>query len=229
MWALPANTTISAVRCETDQAIDDVLLLLANGGFVYIQAKTTVSLSDKADSPLRAAIEGYLAASGARTTPMPKAVIAPHSGYVYSGPVAGHAFAALGDGASAMRRAVVLGPAHFVPFRGIAVPSAAAFHTPLGDVPLDGEAIEGIRDLPQVQVADGPHRPEHALEVELPVADERGQDRHAQPGASGLVRRFDRVESESAIHAWQSRAQPARLGDLRHRLVETEPFVALER
>lgn len=68
VWALPANTTISAVRCETDQAIDDVLLLLANGGFVYIQAKTTVSLSDKADSPLRAAIDQftrqYLHASG---------------------------------------------------------------------------------------------------------------------------------------------------------------------
>jgi hypothetical protein len=118
--------------------------------------------------PLRAAIEGYLAASGARTTPMPKAVIAPHAGYVYSGPVAGHAFAALGDGASAIRRAVVIGPAHFVPIRGLALPSAEAFRTPLGDLPLDGAALEAIRDLPQVRFADGPHRPEHALEVELP-------------------------------------------------------------
>jgi AmmeMemoRadiSam system protein B len=118
---------------------------------------------------LRGAVEGYLAAansSGAASTP--KAVIAPHAGYVYSGPVAGHAFAALGDGASAIRRAVVIGPAHFVPFRGMAVPSAAAFQTPLGDVPLDRAAIEAIRDLPQVQVADVPHEPEHALEVELP-------------------------------------------------------------
>ena len=118
---------------------------------------------------LRAAVEGYLdAAVGADLGSSPKAVIAPHAGYVYSGPVVGHAFAALGDGASAIRRAVVVGPAHFVPFRGIAVPGATAFRTPLGEVPLDREAIEAIRDLPQVHVADVPHEPEHALEVELP-------------------------------------------------------------
>jgi AmmeMemoRadiSam system protein B len=115
---------------------------------------------------LRAAVEGYLA--GSRGAATPKAVIAPHAGYVYSGPVAGHAFAALGDGASTIRRAVVVGPAHFVPFRGIAVPGAAAFRTPLGEVPLDRAAVEGLRDLPQVLIADLPHEPEHALEVELP-------------------------------------------------------------
>jgi MEMO1 family protein len=95
-------------------------------------------------------------------------VIAPHAGYVYSGPVAGHAFAALGEGARQIRRVVVIGPAHFIPCRGIAVPSAAAFRTPLGEVPLDREAIEAIRDLPQVGLADVPHQPEHAIEVELP-------------------------------------------------------------
>ena len=100
--------------------------------------------------------------------PHPRRVIAPHAGYVYSGPVAGHAFAALGAGASAIRRAVVVGPAHFVPVRGIAVPSAAAFRTPLGEVPLDQDAIDALRDLPQVKLADVPHEPEHALEVELP-------------------------------------------------------------
>jgi MEMO1 family protein len=118
---------------------------------------------------LRAAVEGYLAtANGSRGAATPKAVIAPHAGYVYSGPVAGHAFAALGEGAAAIRRAVVVGPAHFVPFRDIAVPRAAAFRTPLGEVPLDQDAIERIRDLPQVKLADTPHEPEHALEVELP-------------------------------------------------------------
>jgi MEMO1 family protein len=118
---------------------------------------------------LRAAVEGYLAtANGSRGAATPKAVIAPHAGYVYSGPVAGHAFGALGEGAAAIRRAVVVGPAHFVPFRGIAVPRAAAFRTPLGEVALDQDAIETIRALPQVRVADAPHEPEHALEVELP-------------------------------------------------------------
>ena len=118
---------------------------------------------------LRAAVEGYLgAANGSHAAPSPKAVIAPHAGYVYSGPVAGQAFASLGAGASAIRRAVVVGPAHYVPVRGIAVSSAAAFRTPLGEVPLDQDTIETIRDLPQVRVADVPHEPEHALEVELP-------------------------------------------------------------
>jgi AmmeMemoRadiSam system protein B len=118
---------------------------------------------------LRAAVEGYLAAAdGARAAATPKAVIAPHAGYVYSGPVAGHAFAALGHNAPRIRRAVVVGPAHFVPFRGIAAPGAAAFCTPLGEVPLDQDAIDALRDLPQVKLADAPHEPEHALEVELP-------------------------------------------------------------
>ena len=118
---------------------------------------------------LGAAVEGFLApANGAPADRPPKAVIAPHAGYVYSGAVAGHAFAAIPGGSTQIRRVVVIGPAHFVPVRGLAVPSAAAFRTPLGDVPLDGEAIAAILDLPQVPLADAPHRPEHAIEVELP-------------------------------------------------------------
>jgi MEMO1 family protein len=118
---------------------------------------------------LRAMVEGYLAAADElRTAATSKAVIAPHAGYVYSGPVAGHAFAALGERASAIRRAVVVGPAHFAPFRGVAVPSTGAFRTPLGEVPLDRAGIKATRDLPQVRLADVPHEPEHALEVELP-------------------------------------------------------------
>jgi AmmeMemoRadiSam system protein B len=96
------------------------------------------------------------------------AVIAPHAGYVYSGPVAGHAFAALGAAAARIERVVVIGPAHFVPFRGIAVPSAGAFATPLGAVALDRGALGSIRGMAPVVYADAPHRREHALEVELP-------------------------------------------------------------
>jgi MEMO1 family protein len=118
---------------------------------------------------LRAAVEGFLADAEARPAERaPKAVIAPHAGYVYSGPVAGRAFAALRAGAAKIRRVVVIGPAHFVPIRGVAVPSARAFRTPLGDVPVDRAALEAVRELPQVQLVDAPHQPEHALEVELP-------------------------------------------------------------
>src|SRR5919106_6343135 len=117
---------------------------------------------------LRAAVEGFLTkADPWRPERAPKAVITPHAGYVYSGPVAGHAFAALRGAAAKIRRVVVIGPAHFVPIRGLALPTVAAFRTPLGDLPLDRAAIEAL-DLPQVRLDDRPHAGEHAIEVELP-------------------------------------------------------------
>jgi MEMO1 family protein len=118
---------------------------------------------------LRTAVEDYLAAAEAPPGGSgAKAVIAPHAGYVYSGPVAGHAFAALRVAAAKLRRVVVIGPAHFVPIRGLAAPTATAFRTPLGEVPVDRAAIAAILDLPQVRLADAPHAGEHALEVEMP-------------------------------------------------------------
>jgi MEMO1 family protein len=117
---------------------------------------------------LRAMVLDLLANAGAASEAAPKALIAPHAGYVYSGPVAGRAFAALGAGAAQIRRVVVIGPAHVVPFPGVALPIAKAFRTPLGDVPVDDDAIGAMRDLPQVTSTDVPHLPEHALEVELP-------------------------------------------------------------
>src|SRR5205085_10315945 len=98
----------------------------------------------------------------------PKALIAPHAGYVYSGRVAAAAFAALRSQAETIERVVLIGPAHYVRVGGLAVPTAAAFETPLGRVPVDQETMAAIADLPFVSEADGPHAPEHALEVELP-------------------------------------------------------------
>jgi AmmeMemoRadiSam system protein B len=105
---------------------------------------------------------------GASVAPPPKAVIAPHAGYIYSGPVAARAYAMLGAGRGSVRRAVVIGPAHYVGFEGVAAPSNAAFRTPLGVLPVDRSAIETLRGLPSVQIADAPHVGEHALEVQLP-------------------------------------------------------------
>jgi AmmeMemoRadiSam system protein B len=96
----------------------------------------------------------------------PKALIAPHAGYVYSGSVAAEAFARLRPGAHAIKRVVLIGPAHFVPVRGIAAPTVDAFATPLGRIPVDRQALAAIADL--VVEADAPHAPEHSLEVELP-------------------------------------------------------------
>jgi MEMO1 family protein len=100
--------------------------------------------------------------------PRPKALIAPHAGYMYSGKIAGIAFAAGKNAGPRVTRVVVIGPAHYVPFRGIALATADVFETPLGRISLDRAALAAIRDLPCVRADDAPHAPEHALEVELP-------------------------------------------------------------
>jgi MEMO1 family protein len=99
---------------------------------------------------------------------IPKALIVPHAGYVYSGATAAAAFATLRDGAQTIRRVVLIGPAHYVHVRGIAAPTVDAFETPLGRVPVDKSALNAIAGLPFVIQDDLAHAPEHALEVELP-------------------------------------------------------------
>jgi AmmeMemoRadiSam system protein B len=97
-----------------------------------------------------------------------KALVVPHAGYIYSGPVAATAYRLLQNQAGLIRRVVLLGPTHRMAVDGIAVPTVASFSTPLGAVPLDREAIACISALPQVVQNDGPHAMEHALEVQLP-------------------------------------------------------------
>ena len=108
------------------------------------------------------------AATAGASHPPPKAIIAPHAGYVYSGPVAARAYALLAPLAGTVSRVVLIGPAHRLPLEGLCVPSVEAFETPLGRVPLDREAIDGLRDLSSVVPWDAPHTEEHALEVHLP-------------------------------------------------------------
>lgn len=118
---------------------------------------------------LAADIAGYMNAAAAATdAPSPKAIIAPHAGYAYSGQVAAHAYAPWAQDAETIERIVLIGPAHRVAFQGIAAPSVEAFKTPLGDVPIDTEALQAIQNLPQVILDDEPHRQEHSLEVHIP-------------------------------------------------------------
>lgn len=99
----------------------------------------------------------------------PKAVIAPHAGYAYSGPIAASAFSALaGAAAETVRRVVLLGPSHRVPLRGLGLPGVEKFSTPLGEVPLDLDGAAAVDRLPQVAVRPDAHLEEHSLEVELP-------------------------------------------------------------
>jgi len=105
-------------------------------------------------------------------SPPPRAVIVPHAGYVYSGPVAASVYARLQPVCGRIQRVLLLGPSHHVPFTGLAAPSAEAFETPLGLVPIDREAVARIAALPQVAVRDDAHRDEHSLEVQLPFLQE---------------------------------------------------------
>jgi AmmeMemoRadiSam system protein B len=120
-------------------------------------------------SALRAQLLTYLAeapaAAGARP---PKAIIAPHAGYIYSAPVAASVYARLAPLRGRIRRVVLVGPAHRVYVRGAAVPAATAFASPLGEVALDAEAISALRELAFVEESDRAHALEHSLEVHVP-------------------------------------------------------------
>ena len=117
---------------------------------------------------LEDAVRGHLRAVAVPAGPAPKALIAPHAGYVYSGPVAASAYARIAARAAEIRRVVLLGPAHFVDLRGLAVPCHDAFETPLGAVRIDRAALEPVLARPCVVASDIPHAREHSLEVHLP-------------------------------------------------------------
>lgn len=122
-------------------------------------------------SELHRLVQGYLGAAHL-VGPPPKALIAPHAGFIYSGPIAGSAFLQLKPLRERIRRVVMAGPSHRVPFRGIAVPTTSFFATPLGIVPVDREATDALSDLPQVLPLDAAHAEEHSLEVHLPFLQE---------------------------------------------------------
>ncbi len=100
--------------------------------------------------------------------PAPKAIIAPHAGYIYSGPIAASAYARLEPARSRITRVVLLGPVHRVPVRGLALPGADVLATPLGEVTVDAGAVARISGMPQVIVSRDAHELEHSLEVHLP-------------------------------------------------------------
>jgi AmmeMemoRadiSam system protein B len=116
---------------------------------------------------LKREVDQYLAETRA-THSVPKALIAPHAGYVYSGAIAASAYATLAPARSIITRVVLLGPAHRVPVAGLAATSAERFETPLGSIPLDRASIDLALTLPCVRIMDEAHTSEHSLEVQLP-------------------------------------------------------------
>lgn len=117
---------------------------------------------------LTAQVTSLLAAAPAPEPGPVRALIVPHAGYVYSGETAAAAYRCLEPVAPDIQRVVLLGPAHRVYLEGMAVPSVDAFTTPLGEIPLDRDAIEQLAALPGVVEADAAHALEHSLEVQLP-------------------------------------------------------------
>lgn len=154
----------------------DVRLPAVAGMFYPGQARTLAG-------DLTSMLDGAAGIAG----PAPKALIAPHAGYVYSGPVAASVYALLRPAAGSIRRVVLLGPTHRVGVRGLALPSVEAFATPLGRIAIDREAVAALADLPQVVVADAPHAQEHSLEVQLPFLQAVLDDFRLLPLAVGLA------------------------------------------
>jgi MEMO1 family protein len=149
---------------------------------------------------LRAQVRGCIAGAREVEAPPPKAVIAPHAGYVYSGPVAGSAFSPLASRRGQIARVVLIGPAHRLAFAGLALPEADVFVTPLGRLRVDPEARAALLALPQVRVSDRAHASEHSLEVELPFVQEVLGDVSILPIVVGDA--TDGEVIETLEHAW---------------------------
>ncbi len=122
---------------------------------------------------LRAMLHALLAAAkGARHPPRPsrvRAIVVPHGIMGAAGAIAAAAWSLVASPSARITRVLLLGPAHHVPFAGIAAPFADSFATPLGEVTVDRLAIEGVRHLPQIVVNDLPHEQEPSLEAQLPL------------------------------------------------------------
>ncbi|MBI4807988.1 MAG: AmmeMemoRadiSam system protein B [Nitrosomonadales bacterium] len=138
---------------------------------------------------------------GAAQSPQlqPKALIAPHAGYIYSGAIAASAYASLKDIAHRIRRVVLLGPTHRVAVQGLALPDAEAFYTPLGRLNLDIDAIQAIVSLPQVVVSGEVHEQEHSLEVQLPFLQSVLHDFTILPLAVGMATAEEVAEVLEAV------------------------------
>jgi MEMO1 family protein len=118
-------------------------------------------------------------------TKVPKAIIAPHAGYIYSGSVAATAYVRLKKAHDRITRVVLLGPSHRVAFKGLALSNAQSFITPLGAVMVDQEAVALIAKLPFVDYLEQAHTYEHSLEVHLPFLQEMLDDFKLVPLVTG--------------------------------------------
>ena len=118
---------------------------------------------------LRSEIDAYMAAATVPGLGRVRAVIAPHAGYVYSGPVAAYAYRLLGAQHPMPERIIIMGPSHRSWFPGVAVADVDGFATPLGTQPVDRAFVKALTQNQELfSAVNAPHTPEHCLEVQIP-------------------------------------------------------------
>lgn len=159
-----------------------------------VRAPAVAGLFYSADpEALHQDVQNYLAAAKTAET-VPKALIVPHAGYIYSGAVAATAYKTLLPLKDKIHRVILLGPSHRVAFSGLAVPDADTFNTPLGKIELDLAAIERLLQFPQVVASNAAHLEEHSLEVQLPFLQEVLSDYKLVPIVVGDANRHEVAE-----------------------------------
>jgi AmmeMemoRadiSam system protein B len=153
---------------------------------------------------------------------VPRALIVPHAGYIYSGPVAAAAYSLLEGGR--FERVLLIGPAHRAAFAGLALPDADAFATPLGEISIAAEACAALLKLPQVRKLDRAHTHEHSLEVQLPFLQTVLPEFELVPL---LVGEADAQQVAEVIEqVWDARTLPVISSDLSHYLNYKQAQVA---
>ncbi len=143
-----------------------------------------------------------------------KALVVPHAGYIYSGPVAATAYKQLLPYKNEIKKVVVFGPSHRVAFHGLAVPEADIFTTPLGDIRVDAFMLNKVADLPQVIISDQPHAQEHSVEVQLPFLQQVLDDFTLLPIVVGEADAAD--VAEVIEHLWNDETLFVISTDLSH-------------
>ena len=139
-------------------------------------------------------IQQYLNQAHVEQKTTPKAIVVPHAGYIYSGPVAASAYKQIIPLKDKINRVVLLGPSHRVAFSGLAVPESDVFNTPLGNIPIDQKGIQLLAGMSQVIASDQAHREEHSLEVQLPFLQEILGEFSLIPLVVGEADRFEVAE-----------------------------------
>ena len=148
---------------------------------------------------LRHDIQHYLTDVNCELSTNPKAIVVPHAGYIYSGPIAASAYKQIIPFKDTINRVVLLGPSHRVAFSGLAVPEADVFSTPLGNIPIDQKGIQLLSNFPQVIASDQAHKEEHSLEVQLPFLQQVLNEFSLIPLVVGYADRYEVAEVIKAL------------------------------